>query len=176
MKTLKFTVCLAALLMAAGLAEAQITSNMNLQVVVGVEASMTVPASTLLQTSGTTFANPFTGSTVVNYKVRTGRSAGSGAITVTVATDFSPSGGPSVAASGTTGDTLSYNTTLSSNAAGSGVNTVAQMSATNVVSFGANDRSQKAGDTATMAWTLVNDPQYAADSYQAVVTYTLSIT
>ena len=59
-------------------------------------AKLSVPAILPLLNAGATFS-PFLGSLTVSYRLRTSL-AGGGAITLQAASDFAPSGGPSIAA------------------------------------------------------------------------------
>jgi hypothetical protein len=94
-----------------------------------------------------------------------------------VTTDFSPSGGPSVANPPTAGDALTYSCTVSTPGTPcSGTQTASTTSSTPVASFGANARSDRAGNSGSVAWTLTNDPLYETGSYSAVVTFTVSAT
>src|ERR1039457_2373433 len=97
-----------AMLVLAGTAHAQATSSLS--VTVGPEASLSASA-TALTTPGTTFTD-YTGTTTLTYKIRTTKATGTGAITSKVTTDFGPAGGPLVATSGATGDTLTYTCTV----------------------------------------------------------------
>ena len=146
----------------------------NVKVTVAAEAAISVNSATPLTSVGTLFAN-YTGSTSFSYKVRTKATGGSGAITAQVTTDFSPVGGPSVATPPTAGDTLSYGCSVSGvGTACSGSVTASTTAATSVATFGTNARSTKAGDSGTLSWVLVNDPQYQTGDYQATVTLSIS--
>ena len=88
-------VVVCALLALAGLASAQNTTLLT--VAIGPEAALSVTTSTTpLATTSTTFGNPFTGTTTMNYLIRTSKSNGTGTITVQITADFSGAGGPSV--------------------------------------------------------------------------------
>ena len=168
------------LLVLAGTAQAQTfatTGTGTVAVTVAPEASIHIdtPAQTLASI-GNNFAD-YTGHTDFTYKVRTGASAGTAGITLMVTEDFNGSNGPSVAASGATGDTLSYTCSVSSPANScSGTPVASTSAATPVAAFGAGVSSSKAGNTGSVAWTLVNDPAYAVGTYTATVTYTISAT
>jgi hypothetical protein len=148
----------------------------NVSVTVGAEAAIQVDSTgTPLTTTGGIFAD-FVGSTNFSYKVRTSRTSGSGAITVQITTDFSPTGGPSVQ-NAANGDTLKFGCTLNGvGTACSGLPTISFTAATTVAQFGANARSSKNGDAGALAWTLTNDPAYEAGSYTATATFTISAT
>lgn len=158
------------------------TGTTTLSCTVGAEAGLTVVATSTMTLVGTNFAN-FTASTALTYYVRTSGSTGAGSITSKVTTDFSPTGGPSVATPPTAGDALTY--TSSGTAPGSNgtgavmafAGVIASTSAqTNVATFGADNRTSSAGNSEAVAWTLTNDPKYKTGSYTATVTFTISAT
>lgn len=157
----------------SSLAGAQTTS---LSVTVGPEASLTVTTgSTSLSTTSTTFANPYTGSTSLTYLIRTSKSTGSGNITVKITSDFAGTGGPSVATPPSTGDALTYTCTVASpGTACTGTQTSSTAATTPVASFGAAASSTKAGNSASLAWSLTDDPVYQPGSYSATATFAIS--
>jgi hypothetical protein len=161
------------LLALAGTAHAQFapTGTGNVSVNIGAEASIQIDTKDLTLTSvGTSFAD-YTGTTAFTYKIRTG--SGSAGITLKVTTDFSGTGGPSVANPPTAGDTLAYTCTLSSpGTAATGTNATTTGD-TSVGTFGANVSSAKTGNGGSVSWALTNDPSYRAGSYTAVVTFTI---
>jgi hypothetical protein len=111
----------------------------------------------------------------LTYFIRTSPTSGSGSIVLQVTTDFSPTGGPSVASPPTTGDALTYNCTVSSpGTACTGPLTAKTTSTTNVGTFGADAHSTFAGNSASVAWTLTNDPLYKVGTYSATVTFTVN--
>jgi hypothetical protein len=176
-KTLSLLFVMAVLLVVtpAAFGEWAATGTTNVTVTVAAEAAISVNSATPLASVGTLFAN-YTGSTSFSYKVRTAASGGSGSITAQVTTDFGP-GGPSVATSGATGNTLSYGCSLSGvGTACGGLVTASTTVATDVANFGVNARSAKTGDSGTLSWVLVNDPQYQTGDYEATVTFTISAT
>ena len=166
------------MLLAASFSYAQSpTATANLSVTVGAEAAIVVNSSPAFASSGI-FGN-YTSATALTYYVRT---ITSGTVTVEITTDFSTggtNGGPSVAAPPVSGDLLTYSCTAAAPSAGtatpcSSAVTASTSTATSVVAFGANTQSAKAGNSATTAWTLTNDPSYKAGSYTAVATYTIA--
>jgi len=163
---------LCAVLALAGMAQAQTTT---LSVTVSSEASLTVTGSTTLTDAGN-FAD-YLGNTSLTYKIRT-KSGGTGQIQLKVTTDFgSAANSPSVANSGTTGDTLTYTATCSlPGTAPTGAQTASTTASTSVATFGASAASAKTGNAASVAWDLVNDPAYAVATYTATVTFTISTT
>jgi hypothetical protein len=111
----------------------------------------------------------------LTYFIRTSPTSGSGSIVLQVTTDFSPSGGPSVGTPPTTGDALTYNCTVSSpGTACTGPLTAKTSGTTSVASFGADAHSALAGNTASVSWSLTNDPLYKVGTYNATVTFTIS--
>lgn len=172
------TLALACVLLAlAGTAQAADTNTGTgtVSVTVAAEASIHIDTSAVtLGSAGTNFAD-YTGTTAFTYKVRTGASVGTAGITLKVTADFG-AGGPSVANSTTTLDTLSYTCTVSAPASSCSAQIASTGAATPVATFGASANSAKAGNTGSVAWTLVNDPAYAVGSYTATVTYTISAT
>lgn len=152
------------------------TGTTTLAVTVGTEAAIRIDtASTALSAAGTTFANPFSGTTHFTYKVRTTKVGGSGTITLKVTTDFAGTGGPSVATPPTAGDALTYTCALAGvGTACTSAVTASTTASTNVATFATDTKSSSAGDTGTVLWSLTNDPVYATGTYNATVTFTVS--
>jgi hypothetical protein len=149
----------------------------TLSVVVGPEAALTVTTGTTsLSTASATFGSPYTGTTSLTYQIRTTKAGGTGTITLKVTTDFT-GGGPSVTTPPSTGDALTYTCTVSTPGTGcSGSQTASTASTTALATFGANATSAKAGNTASVAWSLTDDPVYATGTYTATTTFTISAT
>jgi hypothetical protein len=153
------------------------TGTTNISVTVAAEASLYVSTATTALTSGGTLFSDYTGTTNLLYKIRTSKGAGTGNIQAQVTTDFSPTGGPLVATPPTTGDTLSYSCTVSTPGTACDPGQIASTtSGTPVVSFSADARSARAGNSGSVSWTLTNDPQYKTGPYSATVTFTVSAT
>jgi len=152
------------------------TGTTTLSVVVGPEAGLTVNTSTTSLTAiGSTFANPFTGTTSLTYFIRTTKTTGSGTITSIVTTDFAAAGGPSVVTPPTAGDALTYSCTVAApGTACTGPITASHAAATSVATFGAGASSAKAGNAASVAWSLTDDPAYSTGTYTALVTFSIS--
>ncbi|MGA2769547.1 MAG: hypothetical protein ABSG26_01900 [Bryobacteraceae bacterium] len=169
--TLIIVVC--ALLATASLAAAQTTT---LSVAVGPEASLTVTTGTTTLTTGsTTFGNPYTGTTSLTYLIRTTKVGGTGSVTLKVTTDFGPAGGPLVATPPSAGDALTYTCTVSTpGTACTGSQTASTTASTPFATFGTAANSTKAGNTASAAWSLTDDPVYATGTYTATTTFTIS--
>ena len=162
--------------LAAISAEAQFntTGTTSVSVVVGAEASIQVnTATTTLSNVGTIFAN-YTGTTSLTFKMRTTKTGGSGSITLKVTSDFSPASGPSVATPPTAGDALSYTCTVATGTACTGSVNSSTASSTSVATFGADFHSASAGNAASVAWTLTDDPTYKTGTYAATVTFTVA--
>ena len=146
----------------------------TLSVSVSAEAALSVSTSTTSLTASGAIFSPFTGTTNLTYKVRTTKVGGSGTITTQVTTDFTGAG-PSVATPPSSGDALTYTCTVASpGTACSSAQTASTTAATSVGTFGANAHSAKAGNTASLAWSLTNDPLYETGTYTATVTFTIS--
>ncbi len=170
------------ILFAPLLAHAQLgsgTGTTALNVTVGAEAGLTVGATTSLASTGSNFGI-YTGSSSLTYYIRTTQTTGSGNIQLKVTTDFTPTGGPSVTTPPTSGDALTYSCTVA-NPGNSGTatactspTTASSGSSTSVAAFGANNRSLITGNTATVNWSLTNDPKYQTGAYSATVTFTIS--
>lgn len=176
MKSRIFALTFALLLPAAYAQTFGPTGTNTLSVTVAAEAAISVDSATTLTEAGSSFAN-YTGTTNLLYKIRTGKTTGTGSITSQVTADFSGAGGPSVASPPTAGDTLSYTCTVSApGTACSGSQTSSTSVAKNVATFGANASSTTSGNSGSVSWTLTNDPKYATGSYSATITFTISAT
>lgn len=174
----KFLLLVPIALLGASMSYAQVTSvpTTTLNLTVGAEAAIVVGSTTGFSTS-TTFA-PYTTSTPFTYYIRTGKTGGTGSITVKFASDWAGSGGPSIAAPPTAGDALTYvcAAVQAPGTACSGTQTVGAIgTAYPVATFGANASSGISGNTAnSVAWSLTNDPVYASGSYSVTATFTIS--
>ncbi len=152
------------------------TGTTNVTANIKHEATLSVDASDPFLTTGSVFNN-YTATTNFIYMIRTTQSTGSGKITVQVTTDFSPTGGPSVATPPSVGDALTYTCTASAPATPcSGTVTAKTTKATSVATFGADAHSSTTGNSGSVVWTLTNDPVYQTGSYTAIVTFTISAT
>ena len=143
------------------------SATTTLGVNVGEEATITVTASPTLAKGGTEF-EAYTGNTTFTYKVRTTQTTGSGTVTARVTTAFAVGSGITTADLShvaSTGGVGSPNTTP----------TVAdEVTATNILTFGADAHSADGADTGTIAWTLADRPAYKIGSYSTVVTLTIA--
>jgi hypothetical protein len=170
------TIIAGCLLALAGLAQAQSTTTLS--VVVGPEAALTVTTGTTsLATASTTFGNPFTGTTSLTYLIRTTKTGGTGTLSLKITTDFAGTGGPSVGTPPSTGDALTYTCTVSTpGTACTGSQTASTTAATPMGTWGAGANSTKAGNSASVAWSLTDDPVYATGTYTATATFTIAST
>ena len=145
----------------------------TVSVTVLAEAALSVPTNVTLTSIGTNFSN-YTGSNTFTYFIRTTQSGGTGSIVAQVTSDFSPAGGPSVTTPPSAGDALTYVPTVANPGTAAAVQTISTASTTPISSFGADAHSVRAGNSGSLAWTLVNDPLYKTGSYTATVTYTIA--
>jgi hypothetical protein len=151
------------------------TGTTTVSVTVAAEAAIQVNTATTTLTNVGTIFNNYTGSTSLTYKMRTTKVGGSGTITLQVTSDFSPANGPSVGTPPTAGDALAYTCTVSApGTACAGSVTSSTSAATSVATFGANAHSAFIGNSASVAWTLSDDPLYETGAYSATVTFTIS--
>jgi len=173
-----------ALLLVASSALAQLGTTgptATVGVTVNAEAALTIQTTALtLSQSGNNFSD-YTGTTNFTYFIRTSKSGGHGSIVLEVTTDFSAGGGnsPSVANPPTASDYLYYSCTVPNPTSGTatpctGPVNSSTTASTNVVTFGTDARSPKAGVSSSVTWGLSNDPLYQTGSYTATVTYTIS--
>jgi hypothetical protein len=147
----------------------------TLSVTVAAESAIEITSATTTFAAGASAFTSYTGTTTFSYKERTGKAAGSGTITVEVTTDFG-AGGPSVG-SPLAGDQVTYTcSTSGSGTACSGSVNASTTAATNVLTFGANAHSAKAGDSGSVVWTIPDDPAYQQGAYTATATFTISAT
>jgi hypothetical protein len=149
----------------------------QLSVSVASEALIEITTATTTFASASTFAD-YTGTTSLAYKIRTGKTSGSGSIVVQITTDFSPSGGPTVGGTQlTTGDNPTYTCSASSPAGQcSGSVTASTSTGTSVYTFTADNHSAKSGNTGSVTWTVPNDPLYPTGTYTATAQFTISVT
>jgi hypothetical protein len=153
------------------------TGTTHLNVSVAAEAAIQiVTTDTLLTTSGGIF-NDYTGTTLFNYKIRTGNASTSGGqITLQVTSDFtcsiSPCTGPLAA-----NNNLTFSPTISVPGTAGAAGAVAPTGTTApVATFGSKAKSAVGGNNGSIAWRLVNLPTYDVADYQATVTFTISAT
>jgi hypothetical protein len=137
-------------------------------VTIGAEAGFNITnGSTPLTATGSNF-NQFTGTTGLTYSIRTTASGGGGSITLKVTTDFSPGGGPSVGSPPTAGDARTYTSPARGRLA------PARRPLPPSATFATNVHTGAGGSTASVNWSLTNDPKYKTGTYNATVTFTIS--
>ena len=165
-----------ALLLTASRVDAQSpTGTTTVSVTIGPQAGLTITNGSTPLTAGGSNFNMFTGSTGLTYFVRTTATGGGGSITLKVTSDFSPSGGPSVGSPLIPADALNYTCIVASpGTACTGTQTASISSQTNLASFGTNVHTSSSGSTASVAWSLANDPSYKTGTYNATITFTIS--
>ena len=126
--------------------------------------------------------NTFTGTMTLSYRARTSQGSGQGSITVKATSDFSPTGGPSIASPPSKGDTFTYTCSGATlGASCSGTQTVSTTAAMNVVTLGASactgggaPCSTSDPNMANVTFILTDDPNYKTGSYSATLTWTIS--
>ena len=153
------------------------TARQLLDAAVHPAGSITVPPTAALVSSAAQF-QPYAGSITLNYRARTS-AGGGGSITFGVTSDFSPAGGPSVAAG-----KLTY--TCSGATLGtpcSGSQTASTAFETPVVSLpagactgGGGACSKQNPNSVILNFELANDPAYATGLYSAKITFVISAT
>jgi hypothetical protein len=138
--------------------------------------TLTAPGSVAL-TRGSTPFTTFQANVPLTFRVRT-TPTGSGSITMRVTSDFSPTGGPSVAANG-----LIYTCSGSFGSVCSGNQTATTSSQTPVLTVpgsactgGGGACSGSDPNSVTVTFSLTDDPTYPTGSYSAQVTFTISAT
>lgn len=150
------------------------TGTTPVTVTVAAEASIQIDTPTTGLTSSGTLFSDYTGTTNFTYKIRTAPSITTGSVTVKI-TDFTGSGGPSVAAPLTGSDTLAYTCSTSAPAIPCGGSvTSSTTTGTSVAAFPGDAHSAKAGNGGnSVSWTLTNDPLYKTGTYSATATFTI---
>ena len=149
------------------------TVTQGISLTLSSAGKVSAPTTLTLTKSGTTFNN-FTGSLSLNYKARTTQ-VGSATLTVKASSDFSPTGGPSVAA----GDVTYTCGAASLGSACSGTQTLSTASQTPVVSVSTNacvGTGCASVDPATdlLQFSMLNSPTFKTGSYTAQLLFTFS--
>jgi hypothetical protein len=154
------------------------TATETLSATLSPVGSLTTPATAALSSGSTTF-QPFTGSVAVSYEVRTTPTGTGGTITLKVASDFSPSGGPTAASGALTYVCSSANL----GTACSGAQTASTTTSTPVLTVPASACTGGGGvcssqnpNSMSLTFTLVDSPVYSTGTYSANVTLTISAT
>jgi hypothetical protein len=153
------------------------TATETLNAALSPVGSVTTPATATLSKTTTTFL-PFTGSLAVSYLIRT-TPTGTGTIALEVSSDFTPTGGPTVASgaltytcSGATLGTPCSGTQTASTTTSTPVLTVPASSCTG----GGVPCSSQSPNSVSLSFTLVDSPVYPTGTYTANVTFTISAT
>lgn len=150
------------------------TASTVLQVNVQAEASISIPAGSYAFVQTGTGFNNYTLTMPFTFRLRTSRTGGSGSVVATFASDF-------VGAAGGTGPSIAAgHLTYTSSSSGVGTGQSAPVTAvlggtgTNVLAFGANNRSSATGDSGQISWILANLPQFETDTYTTTLVLTIS--
>ncbi len=152
------------------------TATETLSATVSPVGALSTPATATLTTSSTTF-QPFTATVPVNYQVRTTPTGGGGSITLKVANDFSPTGGPTAASgaltyvcSGANLGTACSGTQTASTTTSTPVLTVPASACTG----GGGSCSSQNPNSMSLTFTLIDSPVYSTGTYSANITFTIS--
>ena len=150
--------------------------SQGLTATIHAAGSISVPASATLSTSAANF-QPFTGSVALNYRARTSPSGG-GNLTLSITSDFTPSGGPSAAAGA-----LSYTCAGATlGIACIGKQTASIAAQTPVVTLpasactGGGAACSPYTNSVILNFSLADDPAYQTGTYSARVMFTISST
>jgi hypothetical protein len=160
---------------------AQNTVSQTLNVTVVPLGGLFMQSAPLALTKMGTF-NGFTGTLTLSYRARTRQGSGQGTITVKATSDFTPTGGPSIASPPNTADKFTYTCSGATlGVACSGVQTVSTTTSTTVVSLGASactgggaPCSTANPNSANVTFILPDDSKYKTGSYSATLTWTIS--
>jgi hypothetical protein len=140
--------------------------------------ALSTPGTATLSTSSNTF-KPFTASVPINYQVRTTPTGSGGTITLKVASDFTPTGGPTAASGALTYVCSGANL----GTACSGTQTASTTTSTPVLTApvsactgGGGSCSSQNPNSMSLTFTLVDNPVYPTGTYSASITFTISAT
>ncbi len=177
MKLRRSQLCLFGVVLASPLGGGVGTGTQSLSAMVHPVGTISVPASATLSSSATNFQS-FAGSVTIAYRARTS-AAGGGNITLSVSGDFSPQGGPSVAAGA-----LAY--TCGGATLGTGCNgaqTASIATQTPVLALpasactgGGGACSSQNPNSVQLGFILADHPGYATGRYTAKIIFTISAT
>ncbi|HVN04043.1 MAG TPA: hypothetical protein VMT86_06465 [Bryobacteraceae bacterium] len=152
------------------------TASQSLAATIRPAGSISAPALAALRTTAANF-QPFTGTLSLNYRVRTTPSGG-GNVTLRVTSDFTPSGGPSVAAGALsytcTGATLGV-ACIGTQPASTAVQTPVVTLPASACAGGSGGCSQYT-NSVILNFSLADDPGYQTGTYSARVMFTISAT
>jgi len=160
------------LLPASGIGDIQ-TTTQTISASVSANGKLSVPGSVSMRSSDTKFSG-LSGALTVSYWARTSNGGG-GSVTVQAASDFSPSGGPSVGA-------VTYTCSGATLGAGcSGNQSLSTTTQTSLVSLpggactgGGGVCSSQEPNTVLLGLYVVSKPHYKTGTYTAQITFTIS--
>jgi len=152
------------------------TATQTLSAILSPNGALSTPGTATLSTSSKSFL-PFTATVPVSYQVRTTPAGSGGTITLMVASDFSPSGGPTAASGALT--YLCGGANLGT--ACSGTQTASTTTQTPVLSVpasactgGGGACSSQNPNSVSLTFTLIDSPVYSTGTYSANITFTIS--
>jgi len=164
----------------SSLAQNTVTQTLNVTVV--PLGGLFMQSTPLVLIKSANSVSGYTGTITLSYRARTRLGTGQGTITVKATSDFTPTGGPSIANPPSSTDKFIY--TCSGATLGvscSGIQVVSTTAATNVVSLGASactgggaPCSTANPNSANVTFILPDDPKYKTGSYSATLTWTIS--
>jgi hypothetical protein len=160
---------------------AQNSVTQTLDVTVVPLGGLFMQSTPLALTRTSTFAG-FIGTMTLSYRARTRQGSGQGTITVKATSDFTPTGGPSIASPPSAADKFTYTCSGATlGVACSGIQTVSTTASTTVVSLGASactgggaPCSTANPNSANVTFILPDDSKYKTGSYSATLTWTIS--
>lgn len=152
------------------------TATGTLSATLSPNGALTTPATATLSKSLNSF-QPFTATVPVSYQVRTTRGGTGGTITLKVASDFSPTGGPAASSgalayvcSGANLGTACSGTQTASTTTSTPVLTVPASTCTG----GGGSCSSQNPNSVSLTFTLLDSPVYSTGTYSANITFTIS--
>jgi hypothetical protein len=152
------------------------TATRTLSATVSPVGALNIPATATLSKGSNSF-QPFAATVPVNYQVRTTPAGSGGSITLKVASDFSPTGGPAAASgdltyvcSGANLGTACSGTQTASTATSTPVLTVPASACTG----GGGSCSSQNPNSMSLTFTLIDSPVYPTGTYSANITFTIS--
>lgn len=160
---------------------AQNTVTQTLDVTVVPLGGLFMQSSPLALTRASSFSG-YGGTITLSYRARTRQGSGQGTITVKATSDFTPTGGPSIASPPSAADKFTYTCSGATlGVACSGIQTVSTTTSTTVVSLGASactgggaPCSTANPNSANVTFILPDDSKYKTGSYSATLTWTIS--
>ena len=157
----------------SGIGDIQSTTQ-TLSANVGPNGKLSLPPNVTLRSADTHFGGTLSGTLTVSYWARTS-DGGSGSVTVQASSEFSPTGGPSIA----NVTYLCSGATLGTGC--SGTQTLATSTQTPLVSIpggactgGGAGCSTQEPNTVLLTLSTPNRPRYKTGTYSALITFTIS--